>query len=250
MRAFVLALQLLTRLPVPLLGPPPQPQELGLSVLFFPVVGAVIGALLAGLHTALWLADPGVLAGLTLTVWVILTGGLHLDGLADSADAWIGGQGDRDRTLAIMKDPRSGPIAVVAIGLVLLNKFAALQVLLAGDGRTVLLLAPLLGRAVMVLLLVTTPYVRSKGLGEPYALHLPRTSCGLMVLASAVTAVMALGWPGAALLVLLGVGFFGLRHGVLARLGGVTGDTLGAACELTETGVLLVSVLVTDLEMP
>ncbi len=250
MRAFVLALQLLTRLPVPLLGPPPQPQELGLSVLFFPVVGAVIGALLAGLHTALWLADPGGLAGLILTVWVILTGGLHLDGLADSADAWIGGQGDRDRTLAIMKDPRSGPIAVVAIGLVLLNKFAALQVLLAGDGRTVLLLAPLLGRAVMVLLLVTTPYVRSKGLGEPYALHLPRTSCGLMVLASAVTAVMALGWPGAALLVLLGVGFFGLRHGVLARLGGVTGDPLGAACELTETGVLLVSVLVTDLEMP
>jgi adenosylcobinamide-GDP ribazoletransferase len=57
-----------------------------------------------------------MLAALLLAVWVLLTGGLHLDGLADTADAWIGGQGDRDRTLAIMKDPRSGPIAIVAIG--------------------------------------------------------------------------------------------------------------------------------------
>lgn len=68
---------------------------MGLAVPFFPVVGFIIGAILASLHTALWLVDPGVLAGLILTVWVLLTGGLHLDGLADTADAWIGGQGDR-----------------------------------------------------------------------------------------------------------------------------------------------------------
>ena len=140
-----------------------------------------IGALLAGLHTALWLIDPGVLAALMLAVWVIITGGLHLDGLADTADAWIGGRGDRDRTLAIMKDSRSGPIAIIAIVLVLLNKFAALQVLLAGDARAVLLLAPVLGRATIVLLLITTPYVRPHGLGRPYANYLPRLSCGLLV---------------------------------------------------------------------
>jgi hypothetical protein len=110
-----------------------------------------------------------VLAALVLAVWVLLTGGLHLDGLADTADAWIGGQGDRDRTLAIMKDPRSGPMAVVIIVLVLLSKFAALQVLLAGDARTVLLLTPMLGRTVIVLLLITTPYVRPEGLGAAYA---------------------------------------------------------------------------------
>ncbi len=245
-RAFVLALQLLTRLPVPLPGSPPQPQELGLSVLFFPAVGLGIGALLAGLHTILWPTDPGVLAGLILAVWVLLTGGLHLDGLADTADAWIGGQGDRDRTLAIMKDPRSGPVAIVVIVLILLNKFAALESLLAGDARTVLLLAPVLGRAVIVLLLITAPYIRSGGLGTPYAQYLPRSSCGALLLLIAAAVVALLGWQGGVLLGVLGVGFLGMRRWLLSRLGGVTGDTLGAVCEVAETAVLLVSALLVD----
>ncbi len=125
-RALTLALQLLTRLPVPSLRTPPQPQELGQAVLFFPVVGLLIGGALVGIHFALRGSDPGVAAALILTIWVLVTGGLHLDGLADTADAWIGGQGDRDRTLAIMKDPRSGPIAIAVIALVLISKFAVL----------------------------------------------------------------------------------------------------------------------------
>lgn len=245
-RAFALALQLLTRLPVPSLATPPQPRELGLSVLFFPGVGLLIGALLAGMHTALWLVDPGVLAALALIIWVLLTGGLHLDGLADTADAWIGGQGDRERTLAIMKDPRSGPMAIVVIVLLLLTKFAALQVLLAGDARSVLLLAPVLGRTVIVLLLITTPYVRPDGLGSPYANYLPRWSCGVLVLLVVVATVALLEVLGGVLLAVLGVGFAGLRYRLMARLGGVTGDTLGAACELTEMVVLLVPVLLVD----
>lgn len=248
-RAFVLALQLLTRLPVPLTGPPPRPEELGLSVVFFPVVGLLLGALLAGLHTVLWLADPGVLAGLVLTAWVLLTGGLHLDGLADTADAWIGGQGQRERTLEIMKDPRSGPIAIVAVGLVLLNKFTALQVLLAGDARVILVLTPILARALMVLLLVTTPYIRPEGLGSPYARYLPRVSCGLLVLVIAVSTLVLLQWQGGVLLGILGLSFLAIRLALMRRLGGVTGDTLGATCELAETLILLTLVLVTDLEL-
>ena len=246
LRAFALALQLLTRLPVPSPAAPPRPEELGLSVLFFPVVGLLIGALLAGLHTTLWLIDPGVLAALVLAVWVLLTGGLHLDGLADTADAWIGGHGDRDRTLAIMKDPRSGPMAVIIIVLVLLTKFAALQVLLAGDARTVLLLAPMLGRSVIVLLLATTPYVRPEGLGAAYADYLPRLSCATLVLLVALATVGLLDWQGGVLLGVLATGFFGMRHWLLNRLGGTTGDTLGAACELAETVALLVPALLVE----
>lgn len=245
-RAFALALQLLTRLPVPSSSRPPRPEELGLSVPFFPVVGLLVGALLAGLHTALWLVDPGVLAAMVLVTWVLLTGGLHLDGLADTADAWIGGQGDRDRTLAIMKDSRSGPIAIVAIVLVLLAKFAALQALLAADARVILLLAPVLGRAVILLLLITTPYVRPDGLGAPYADHLPRLSCGLLVVLVAAATIALLDWKGGALLGGLGVGFLGLRYWLLTRLGGATGDTLGAACELAETIALLTPVLLAE----
>ncbi len=245
-RAFVLALQLLTRLPVPSLTTPPQPRELGLSVLFFPGVGLLIGALLAGMHTALWLIDPGVLAALVLTVWVLLTGGLHLDGLADTADAWIGGQGDRARTMAIMKDPRSGPIAIVVIVLLLLTKFAALQVLLAGDACSVLLLAPVLGRTAIILLLITTPYVRPDGLGSPYAAYLPRWSCSVLVLLIAVATAALLEGLGGILLAVLTISFIGLRHSLMTRLGGVTGDTLGAVCELTEMVTLLVPALLAD----
>lgn len=245
-RALALALQLLTRLPVSAASQPPRPEELGLSVLCFPLVGLLIGALLAGLHTALWVIDPGVLAALVLSVWVLLTGGLHLDGLADTADAWIGGQGDRDRTLTIMKDPRSGPLAIIAIVLVLLNKFAALQMLLAGDARVILLLTPVLGRTFIVLLLATTPYVRTDGLGTPYARYLPRLSCGLLSLLVAAATVALLEWHGAVMLAALAALFIVLRHWLMSRLGGLTGDTLGAACELAETTALLVPALLID----
>ena len=238
-RAFTLALQLLTRLPVPSLNTPPQPQELGQAVLFFPVVGLLIGGMLAGLEGALGRMDPGILAALLLTVWVLITGGLHLDGLADTADAWIGGQGDRDRTLAIMKDPRSGPMAITVIVLILLNKFAALQALLTGAAGLAQLLDPMLGRAVIILLLLTTPYIRPTGLGAPYADYLPRRRCGLLIALLAMVTVALAGWPGAGVLIGLGLGVLGLRYMLIQRLGGATGDTLGAACELAETAALL-----------
>lgn len=243
MRALALALQLLTRLPVPGPSRAPSPEELGQSVALFPVVGLLLGTVLAGGSAALWWADPGVLAALALTAWALVTGGLHLDGLADLADAWIGGQGDRDRTLALMKDPHSGPMALMAVALVLLSKFAALQALLAHGSWMALLLAPVLGRAAIVALLLTTPYVRPQGLGAPYASHLPRWSCGLLVLLSAAAAPVFLGWPGVAALAALCLTLIGLRRALLARLGGVTGDTLGAGCELGETLVLLVVAL-------
>ena len=245
-RPLLLALHLLTRLPVPSLSTPPQPAELGWSVLFFPVVGGLIGALLAGMHAALDWIDPGVLAALTLTIWVLLTGGLHQDGLADLADAWIGAQGDRERTLAIMKDSRSGPMAIVAVALLLLTKFAALQVVLAGDTVWILLLTPALGRAAIVALLISTPHVRPAGLGSPYAHHLPRWSCGASVVVIAAATVALLGALGGIVLAVLSIGLIGLRQSLMRRLGGVTGDGLGAACELTETIALLIPALLVN----
>ncbi len=244
-RALILALQLLTRLPVPASETPPQPKDFGMSVLFFPLIGLLIGGLLASLHTVLWLIDPGVLAAVLLTIWVLLTGGLHLDGLADTADAWIGGQGNRERTFIIMKDPRSGPIAVLAITLLLLVKFTALQALLVSDARFILLLTPVLGRTMVVLLLATTPYVRSEGLGMPYAHYLTQWHCILLVLIVVAATIVILGvWPGGILIAVLGISFIRIRHSLMARLNGTTGDTLGATCELTEAIVLLVPTLI------
>lgn len=156
MMPLLIALQFLTRLPVRLPGMP-EPQQIGRSLLFYPLVGALLGLLLLGLE---WLlGDTALLlkAALLLAAWVALSGGLHLDGLADTADAWVGGYGDRERTLAIMKDPRSGPIAVVVLVLVLLLKFAALVALLEQGPIAALLLAPWLARGLLPLLFMTTP---------------------------------------------------------------------------------------------
>jgi adenosylcobinamide-GDP ribazoletransferase len=98
---------------------------------------------------------------------VLLSGGLHLDGLADSADAWLGGFGDRERTLTIMKDPRSGPIAVVVLVLVLLLKFCALLALLAtGQWRRLVDRAPLIGRSSLLAVFLTTRLCAGWGFGS------------------------------------------------------------------------------------
>mgnify|MGYP002870254812 FL=1 len=119
MQPFLIALQFLTCLPVRLRSMP-EPQQIGRSLLYYPLVGLLLGALLCLFGIALGNAAAPLNAALLLAAWVWLTGALHLDGLADSADAWVGGFGDRERTLAIMKDPRSGPVAVAVLVLLLL----------------------------------------------------------------------------------------------------------------------------------
>jgi adenosylcobinamide-GDP ribazoletransferase len=236
-----LAVTFLTRIPFPLEFVP-EPEDWGQSVLFFPVVGFVIGALLTMLAALFATADAGVLAALLIMVWALITGGLHLDGLADTADAWIGGFGDREKTLRIMKDPRSGSIAIMVMVLVLLGKFAALEVILASQNLQALLIVPVLGRAAILFLLITTPYARATGIGVAHAKYLPRGPAVACIYVLIGIMVLLFAWRGLWMLLVLGVGLLGLRRLLMARLGGVTGDTLGAACELTElSGLMLLA---------
>lgn len=243
LRPLLIALQFLTRLPVTLNGVLDE-RDIGRSLLYYPLVGLLIGALLLVLAWAPVGGGDTLRAAILLAAWVFASGGLHLDGLADSADAWVGGLGDRERTLAIMKDPNCGPAGVVALVMVLLLKFAALQALLAHDAWTALALAPLLGRTAMPALFLTTPYVRPGGLGEVLARSLPRRAAWFVVLVvlagvPAVTGVQAL-WPLSAAL----AAFVWLRMLMKRRLGGATGDTAGAMVEIVEIAVLVIAAMV------
>jgi adenosylcobinamide-GDP ribazoletransferase len=239
MLPFWIALQFLSSLPVRLPGMP-QSSELGRSLLFYPLVGALFGLVLIVLDNLLDGAPLMLHAALLLAAWVLLSGGLHLDGLADSADAWLGGFGDRERTLTIMKDPRSGPIAVVTLVLVLLLKFTAIVALIEQGEAIGLLLASVLARAAMRGLFLGTPYVRAGGLGQALADHLPRRAAWRVLLCSGVVCMLLAGISGLwAVLVCVGC-FFWLRRVMLRRLGGTTGDTAGAMLELLEVAVLLV----------
>ena len=243
MLPFWIALQFLSSLPIRLPGMP-APQELGRSLLFYPLVGLLFGVILWTLNGLLLGAPLLLHAALLLTAWVLLSGGLHLDGLADSADAWLGGFGDRERTLTIMKDPRSGPIAVVTLVVVLLLKFCALLALIDQQHTVLLVIVPLIGRSALLGLFLTTPYVRAGGLGQALADHLPRRA-GWWVLGLSALACLLITGVSAVTALLIAVGVFvWLRQVMMRRLGGATGDTAGALLELLEMVVLVGLVLI------
>ncbi len=242
LRSFLIAVQFLTLLPVPPQGPSTN-KAIGYSLLYYPLVGLIIGLLLS---LGVWMLEDAstlVAAALLLTVWVLLTGALHLDGLADSADAWLGGLGDGYKTLAIMKDPHCGPVAVVALVLLLLLKLAALEQLISDENWTAVLLAPVLARTLLVLLFLSTPYVRAGGLGSVLSKHLPRSACQMIVAATFVLLFLFFDTAGFWLFIALFLVFSMLRFLMLRRLGGTTGDTAGALVEITEAVVLIAAVV-------
>ncbi len=169
MDGLFLAFGFLTVLPMPFQAV--RPGGLGRAAVWFPVVGLVVGALLAAVAWgSLWLwHDPGIAAALVLIAGLVLTGGLHLDGFMDTADAFFSHK-DRARLLKIMKDSRSGALGVASGILLLLAKFAALRALLSHPGRLPLVLlavAPVFGRWAIVSV-AHLPTARPGGLGPPF----------------------------------------------------------------------------------
>jgi adenosylcobinamide-GDP ribazoletransferase len=237
-RTFFIALQFLTSVPIRL-HRPPSPRETGYSLVHYPFVGLLLGGALALFAWGLATVPSLLAAAVILTVWVLASGCLHLDGLADSADAWVGGHGDRERTLAIMKDPRSGPVAVVMLILVALLKFAALVTLLESHASYLFyILSPVLARAAIPLLLLTTPYVRANGLGSDIVKYQPKILTPAVAVLSLAALIPLLGYRALPLLFIVIMVLITLRQSMVSRLGGTTGDTLGACIEITETAVI------------
>jgi len=231
------ALGLLTRLPVP--GAPMR----GASAAWaWPVAGAVVGALTALVGTlALWAGLPaGVAAALLLGTQAMLTGAMHEDGLADTADGLWGGW-DKARRLEIMKDSHIGSYGVVALLVVGLARWSALvAVLAAGAQWPVLVAVGALSRVPMAVLMATMANARGAGLSQAVG----RPSGGVALAAAAVGLSIAMALTGstalgmAALAALICAGLAGVAQ---ARIGGQTGDILGASQQLAETAALAVA---------
>ena len=225
----------------------PSPQVAGNALLFYPLVGLLIGGLLLLWPAAVdhWQLNISmhINGALVLIVWVFLTGALHLDGLGDSADAWLGGFGDKERTLSIMKDPTSGPIAVTVLVLVLLLKWALLTELLTQQQWLPLLLVPMLARLQVIHLVIYTPYVRSQGLGSELKNQAQGFGFWLQFVAIAVAVALVQYWHGLVLLGVVMINGWYWRSLMMSRLDGWTGDTAGANIELQELVLLLAAVL-------
>ncbi|WP_240746677.1 adenosylcobinamide-GDP ribazoletransferase [Cryptosporangium phraense] len=227
----------------------------GGAMLLAPLVGASIG-LTAGLVLliALIVGIPALVAGaLGVGMLALVTRGLHLDGLADTADG-LGSYGDPDRALAIMKAPDIGPFGVITMILVAVTQVGCLAVVAGTHAVLPALLLPAVGAATGRLAVtwacrVGVPAARPSGLGALVAETLTPVTVGLTTLVVVALAAVATGvggptvWRGPlAVAAGLVVAWALVRHCV-RRFGGITGDVLGAACEVSTTAALVVLVI-------
>ncbi len=223
---------LLTRIPVPFTAPRPG------GVWAWPLVGAVVGGIALSLGAALQVTGVaiGIAAALVIAVQVALTGGLHEDGLADCADGFWGGH-SRERRLEIMKDSRIGSYGGIALGLALLMRWSAIATLL-GAGACELALAPaILSRAAMGLVMVALPNARTDGLSAGHGQ--PPMAAAVLGAGLALLLALALtGWAALGLGLAVAVMAAAFAQVARAKIGGQTGDVLGAAQVMTEIAAL------------
>ena len=250
---FITALQFLTRIHIRRETSCDE-ASFGRSVGFFPLVGLVAGGILAlvCLLTGGWL--PGtVRTALILTLWIFVTGGLHCDGLMDTADGVFSGR-SRQRMLEIMKDSRVGAFGVVTMVLLVLWKGALIYDMPASLLAPALISMMTFSRFAMVLAILRFPYAREEGMGKAFKQYAGRralllslvTVAGLLIAFSGMKNPLVLGAAGASL---AAASLFSLLFGawLTRKLGGLSGDMYGAVTELSEVVVLTVFVLATYL---
>ncbi|NEY89412.1 adenosylcobinamide-GDP ribazoletransferase [Tabrizicola oligotrophica] len=223
---------LLTRIPVPFTAPRPE------GVWAWPLVGLVTTGLALAVGAGLQAAgvSVGVAAAAVIALQAALTGGLHEDGLADCADGFWGGH-DKARRLEIMKDSRIGSYGGIALTLALLMRWSALAALMSAGAWGLALAPALLSRAAMGLVMAALPNARAGGLSAGHGRPpLPQALAG-SALALALGLIVA-GWAVLALALVAGIMVAALAMVARAKIGGQTGDVLGAAQVIAEIAAL------------
>ncbi len=247
MKKFWIAVSFLTKIPI--MGtvlsencPHIEEKSLPRSMAYFPVVGLLLGAILALINVVLAPILPSAIVNLTLVfALTAMTGAIHLDGLADTADGLCSKKTDKDEILNIMKDPRIGTMGVIAIVLSLLFKYELLNIIPSQFKASALILMCAISRWSQVLVAYFSKYARKEGgIGEHFIGNIHKNDLRLAAVFAIVISIIA--W--------FPFGFFVLLFGSLVawlimkyihkRIRGMTGDTLGAVNELTEAAVLII----------
>jgi adenosylcobinamide-GDP ribazoletransferase len=234
------AIQFLTICPVPSRFQCGE-KELRRSVVFFPVVGLLLGGVLAMLARGLgWLFPPLVASTITVILMLAVSGCFHMDGLADTADGFLSSR-PKERILEIMRDSRTGPMGVIAIVCMVVLKVAALASIPAALHLGIVFMMPLAGRCALVVSSSILPYARPQGgLASAFGrTRWPAVVIALLLLFAAswlALRIVGLAAAGIAVLCTLIFSFFCRR-----KIGGFTGDTLGAACEIAEVVPALIA---------
>jgi len=237
-RRFLAALQFLTIAPV---RTELDVADIGRSVPYFPLVGVLMGIVLA-LADALVFErcfPPAVTAVLGVLALAATSGGLHLDGVADTADGFFSSR-PKERILEIMRDSRIGTMGALALFAILALKVSALASMSPSMRCWALLLAPVAGRCMLVVAMTRAPYARADGgLATIYLSNRKPWHSWAALAILAVVAGLVLSWYGLAIAAACVAVTAAFNAYARRKIGGITGDTLGAVCELAETVVML-----------
>jgi adenosylcobinamide-GDP ribazoletransferase len=236
LRGLRAATSFLTRIPVG--TAPAEEPDVARSIAWFPVVGGLLGAAAAGAYAvARLILPPPVAATLAVGAVVALTGAFHEDGLADTADAF--GAWSKEEALRIMKDPAHGTNGVVILAISLLLRVGALGTLDRWSALVVLPAAHALSRAAAVGLLGSFEPATNEGLGASYASIVTGRRMAAAISVGLVLAVASIGLWALPASLLAGLGAWLVGYVAVRKIGGVTGDVLGAAQQVAEILVLL-----------
>jgi len=217
-----------------------EPERLARSMAFFPAVGLLLGMGLVVVNSLLMPLIPRqVVDSLLVLMMIAVTGALHLDGVADLCDGLAGGK-DRESTLRIMKDSRVGAVGVIGLVMVLFLKYLALHSVPVQLKSAALIFMPAAGRWTQVMLATCCSYIRpGGGTGGAFVDNVGGRELLIASLTLVLATLVLLSFKGVVVLLFLGLGALVLLRYFRSRLGGVTGDVLGAGNEIMEVFALL-----------
>jgi adenosylcobinamide-GDP ribazoletransferase len=240
MKRVLIAIRFLTILPLD--ANHTTQEELGKSTSFFPLIGILIGSCLVMADLPLSAILPvEVLTLCAILFLCLLTGSIHLDGFADTVDGLSRGVG-KEETLRIMRDPRIGVMGTIGVVLLLLGKVLALSGMPSAIRRRMYIAGPAIGRWAITLACATSCYAREvQGKGWPFVKFTTWRETGVSSLFVVGVSILLFGPSGLFLIASVGLLSFLLNAVIKRRIDGVTGDTLGAICEVSELASFLIA---------
>ena len=242
MNSFLIALQFITIIPVKKQLKYSE-KDIAHSMMYYPLIGTILGLVLVLINLIGTQFLPNLVRdSLLLIFFVLLTGGIHLDGLVDSFDGLYGGKNKKE-ILSIMRDSSVGVYGVLAVVLLLVFKFTLLRELSLPRRNLILIIVPTISRWAMVMAVYLFPYARKEGYGKAYKLYLKKKHVLVAMLWTLLLTLILFFWKGA---LILGVSFLTIwfiGNFITKKIDGLTGDNYGSINEIMEVVILLLMIL-------
>lgn len=236
MKRFLIALQFLTVLPIKITSEIAE-EDFGGSLLYFPVVGMLIGIVPAGMVLLLGFLPNFVLSVLILIISIVITGGIHLDGFADTCDGFCG-QWPKEKILEIMRDSRIGTMGVVGVICLLLLKFTLIVSIPENVLWKLLIMMAVFARWSQVLACCASDYARGEGKAKCFVEHARKPALLVGSIFTVFLFLLSMRFKGIVLFVPSFAVVFLFINYAKRKIGGMTGDTIGATSEIAEIAVL------------